>query len=324
MAVYTHISSGELQLALDAFELKLEGAPEEVGEGIENTTYFFRAALPGGKTRYYVLTILENTPRPQVDFSTALTRHLARSGLPVPAPLDDIEGNSLLHIAGKSGLIFPRVQGHHPQAPGESSCTIIGDFLGRAHLLGQSLHSDLENHRGLPWLANASQSLEPFLDPEDRALLSEQVARYRSMSDANPDLPAGPIHGDLFTDNTLFLEGCLVGVIDYYNACRDWLLLDVAIALNDWCKCDKSGQVDSGRANALLDAYHRIRPFTGAEREYWQDILCIAATRFWASRLMGIHTPQLLGGDLKTKNPDEFRRQLLHHRTGYPPLPGGE
>ena len=55
-----------------------------------------------------------------------------------------------------------------------------------------------------------------------------------------------------FVDNALFndSEG-IAGIIDFYYACKDALLLDVAIAVNDWCTTDDGG-LDAMRAEAFF------------------------------------------------------------------------
>ena len=173
----------------------------------------------------------------------------------------------------------------------------------------------------MPWLKAGQQALDRFVDDEDRALLRRQVESYEKLRVNGREIPTGPIHGDLFKDNALFDEGKLSGVIDFYNACTDWLLLDVAIAINDWCLIPGRAQLDVELSQTLLFAYQRIRPFTAAERQVWQAVLCIAATRFWVSRLMGHHVPELLGGAVKTKDPNAFKNLLLSHLADVPPLP---
>lgn len=321
MAVYTTITDAELDAALPGYGLERCGTPRGVADGIENTTYFFDARMPSGEILPLVLTVLEQCPEPQRVFTTALTSHLAASGLPVPCPLRNKQGDANCTIAGKSALIFPRLGGKHLAQPGAGECRIIGDYLARAHLAARTFTPRLDNSRGLQWLAAAQDSLTPFLDHDDRTLLAQQVERYRKLSSV-PGLPTGAIHGDLFRDNALFHRGTLAGVIDFFNACTDWLLLDVAITINDWCSNGSQASVDRELAGALLDAYHRARPFTNGERQCWQDMLCLAATRFWVSRLMGIYAPQLSGGEMKTKDPGEYRSVLKQRMMVFPPLPG--
>ncbi len=132
-------------------------------------------------------------------------------------------------------------------------------------------------------------------------------------------LPQGLIHADLFRDNVLFDGDKVGGLIDFYYACHDVLLYDIAIAVNDWCSMtddEAGGTLDTVRAQAFLWAYHQVRPFNPAEHEAWVGLLRIAALRFWLSRLYDCHFPQT--GELThAKDPKYFQR-ILKNRTNYP------
>ena len=82
----------------------------------------------------------------------------------------------------------------------------------------------------------------------------------------------------------LFLNDEVTGFIDFYYACTDFIILDVAIAVNDWCVND-DGSFDKARLNAFLDAYKKIRSFNDDENQAWNNILRLASLRFWVSRL---------------------------------------
>jgi homoserine kinase type II len=59
----------------------------------------------------------------------------------------------------------------------------------------------------------------------------------------------------------------------------------------------------------MLKAYQQFRPLTYAESKAWDDMLQIAALRFWLSRLNDFHFPQ--AGELThAKDPAHFERIL--------------
>ncbi len=125
-------------------------------------------------------------------------------------------------------------------------------------------------------------------------------------------LPQGVIHADLFPDNVFFLGDKLSGLIDFYFACTDTLAYDVAVCLNAWCfETDHSYNVTKGRA--LLQAYDRLRPLSGAEREALPLLCRGAALRFLLTRLVDwLDVPP--GALVRPKDPLEYFRKLRFHQ----------
>ena len=114
----------------------------------------------------------------------------------------------------------------------------------------------------------------------------------------------------LFRDNVLWDEEGEGGVIDFYFACDDALLYDLAITVNDWCT-DSFATLDPDRADALLQGYDAHRPLTDLERELWPVMLRRAALRTWLGRLEYNHFPK--ASEMTIPKDHAFYRRLLEH-----------
>ena len=312
MSVFTPVSAAQLATWLRQYAVGslLELTP--IAEGIENTNYFVTTSQ--GR---YVLTLFEKLTAKELPFYLNLMAHLARHGIPCPAPIADLNDRDLGMLNGTPAAVVTRLPGKSIASPRREECAQLGALLARMHLAGRSYGGFLENPRGPRWWRETAPQVRPFLDAPCRAQLDAEIAfqaRHRLT-----DLPRGPVHGDLFRDNALFDDGQLSGVIDYYFAGVDALLFDVAVCANDWCLVDHAAdrRLEQTRSRAFLDAYAQVRPFTAAEREAWPTLLRAAALRFWLSRLHDFHLPR--PGELVHAHDPEHFRDILALRAGMGP-----
>ena len=140
--------------------------------------------------------------------------------------------------------------------------------------------------------------------------MTAELAFQSTYSELN--LPSGLTHSDLFRDNALFEGDELKGIIDFYYACDEYLLYDLAVTVNDWC-IDESGLLETDRYQALMSAYTQQRALTPAETTHWNLVLRTAAMRFWLSRLLDKHFPR--EGELtQIKDPNAFLKILRQHQ----------
>jgi homoserine kinase type II len=302
LSVYTPVSEDELAAWLANYSVGTLVACEPIKAGIENTNYFVTTSQ--GR---YVLTLFERLPAEELPFYLDLMAHLARHGIPCPAPIADLQDRYLQHLNGKPAALVTRLPGRSLERPGERECGELGALLGRMHLAGRSYPAYLENPRGPKWWRVAAKEVMSFLDAHQQELLSKELqiqSEHRF-----PDLPRGPVHADLFRDNTLFEKGRISGVIDFYFAGVDCLLYDIAVCANDWCLAEDGAALDAARTRALLAGCQSVRPFTPLEQTAWPTMLRAAALRFWLSRLHDYHLPRP-GVLVHAHDPEHFRRIL--------------
>jgi homoserine kinase type II len=310
MSVFTRVSPDELSAWLKRYAIGTLADLQGIAAGIENTNYFVTTSH--GR---FVLTLFERLSAAEIPFYLNLMAHLARHGIPCPAPIADRGDKYLGTLNGKPATIVTCLPGAPITSPRAGQCEQVGGMLGGMHLAGKSYSGKLENPRGPKWWRGAAREVAPFLDAPRSELLASELdfqARHRAL-----DLPRGAVHADLFRDNVLFDGDRIGGVIDFYFAGIDALLFDVAVTVNDWC-VDQAGEIDAERAQALLAAYRRVREFTDSEKEAWPVLLRAAAFRFWLSRLYDFYLPR--PGELThAHDPEHFRRVLEARRAC--PLP---
>ena len=309
MSVYTPVSVAQLADWLKRYSVGLLATLEPIAAGIENTNYFVTTSQGS-----YVLTLFEKLTAKELPFYLNLMAHLAKHGIPCPAPIADLSDQYLGELNGRPAALVTRLPGKSIMRPAREECAQLGALLARMHLAGRSYPGFLDNQRGPRWWRETAPQVRPFLDAQRQALLDAEMV-FQGLH-RFPDLPRGPVHGDLFRDNALFDTGRLSAVFDYYFAGIDVLLFDVAVCANDWCLVDpaKDRRFDQGLVNAFLSEYAAVRPFTPAEQEAWPTILRGAALRFWLSRLYDFYLPRP-GELVHAHDPEHFREILALRAT---------
>ncbi len=303
MAVFTTVTEAELAVWLGDYSLGQLLELQGIASGIENTNYFVTTS--NGR---FVLTLFEKLSADELPFYLNLMAHLARHGIPCPNPVANRFNQFLGTLKGKPACIVSRLSGKSITKPSNAQCAVIGAMLGQMHIAGQSFSQVMPNLRGSAWRTETAPQVRPFLDAAQKALLGNEVALHAKQDWTH--LPQGVIHADLFRDNVLLDENRVSGLIDFYFACSDALLYDVAITVNDWCMNDDCS-LDENRAQAFLRAYNAARPLFDSERDAWLLMLRAAALRFWLSRLHDKYMPR--DGELIHAHDPRHFEQILNN-----------
>ena len=313
MSVYTTVTPEALQAWLrNYYSLGVLTDLQGIASGIENTNYFVTTSH--GR---FVLTLFEKIASADLPYYINLMAHLARHGIPCPSPVATLQNDFLNQLSGKPTCLVSCLKGASLDTPEPAHCAQVGEMLANMHLAGQSYPTHMSNPRGPTWWRAIAPQVMPKLNAESAALLTEEL-RFQALY-RHEDLARGVIHGDLFRDNVLFDHEQLAGVIDFYYACDDAWLYDLAITVNDWC-VTAQGELDLARMLTMIKGYHAMRPLSAIERGAWPVLLRAAALRFWLSRLYDFHFPR--AGELThAKDPEHFQRLLQHHVARHSELP---
>lgn len=311
MSVYTEVGRDELIAFLGEYAVGDLIDYQGITAGIENTNYF--VTTDQGE---FVLTLFEQHGFAELDYYLEVMTFFFKHGIPSAHPAADKQGNYLRILCERPAALVMRLPGHTvDELATLPQCAAIGEMLAKMHLVGQQFSYRRANQRGAEWRESIAETLLSQLPTEKAEMLQAELAFQANYSELA--LPWGVTHSDLFRDNALFLDNRLQGIIDFYYACDEFLIYDLAVTVNDWC-VDEQGLIDPRRYQRLMQAYLQHRQLNEAEQSNWNLVCRAAALRFWLSRLQDQLFPRE-GEITHIKNPDAFLTILQQHRDN--PLP---
>jgi len=310
MAVYTDVTADDLVQFLAGYEIGSLRSYKGIAEGVENSNFLVHTDAGN-----FILTLYEKrVAEADLPFFLALMEHLAARGITCPQPVKKKQGGVLGKIAGRPAAIFTFLDGLWIRRPNASHCAAVGEALAGLHLAGADFKMHRANALSIKSWRGLYEQAKECGDSVRPGLCAEIASELGALEKCWPrDLPDGVIHADLFPDNVFFLGDKLSGLIDFYFACTDTLVYDVAICLNAWCfEPDHAYNVTKGRA--LLKAYANVRALSAAERAAMPVLARGAAMRFLLTRLVDwLAVPD--GALVKPKDPLEYFRKLRFHQS---------
>jgi homoserine kinase type II len=302
MAVYTSINSSDLNDWIEKFNFKDLVNFKGISSGVTNSNYLIQMAHSN-----YILTIFEHNNIEELPFYIDLMTYLAKENFLCPRPIENKNGQALGLLKEKPALMVSFLDGKEKAIRSPKSCYLVGQYLAKLHLTANNFSQLNKNTRGLDWVSDMYLNLKKYLSLEDQGILELEINYHKEMDKV--ELPEGIIHGDLFKDNVLFLNDKVSGFIDFYYACNEKFIYDIAIAINDWC-IDQDGQINKSMFLEFIKGYRSERKLTDNEQEYLNVALRLAALRFWLSRLEDFYNAKE-GEIISIKDPKHFKDILL-------------
>ena len=310
MAVYTKISSKDINLINYKFNIDKIKSFQGIKKGIENTNYLLQT-----KKEKFILTIFEKrVSNKEIPFFMKLMDNLNQSKIICPKPLKDKSGNYLIKLKNKTACIVTFLKGKDKQALNLNNCYQVGKIISQMHFITKKLKFSRNNSMGIKKLNPLLKSIK-FKSKKNSNLEKFLTQNLNNIKKNWPSkLPSGIIHGDLFVDNIFFNKDKLSGVIDFYFAANDFFMYEIAICINALCFDYKKNKflINKKKIKNLIKGYESVRKITVKEKKSL-NILCRgAAIRYLLTRLYDYsNTPKT--ALIQIKDPNEYYQKLITH-----------
>ena len=313
MAIYTKISKNDVVSIQRKFNLGKIISFNGIKKGIENTSYQIRT-----KNNKYILTIFEKRVKKQdVPFFMGLMDKLNYHNINCPKPQKSKAGNYSINIKNKPASIVSFVEGKDKNKLKIKDCYEIGKNVAKFHIASKKIKLYRKNSMSLkiwPKILNKIDNRSRIINSNLNYLMKEALIEVKNKWPKN--LPSGIIHGDLFIDNIFFNKNKFHGYIDFYFACNDFLMYEIAICINALCfdKKNRKFIFNKKKSKNLIKGYSKIRKLSQKEKKSL-NILCKgAALRYLLTRTYDyLNTPK--SAIIKIKDPKEYIQKLKVHNT---------
>tara|TARA_E500000178_G_scaffold246107_1_gene242639 strand:- start:57 stop:830 length:774 start_codon:yes stop_codon:yes gene_type:complete len=240
---------------------------------------------------------------------------LSKYKINCPKPQKNNKGSFLIKIKNKTASIVSFVEGKDKLKLNSNDCYEIGKNIAQLHKASKKIKLYRKNSLSLkdwPKLLNKIGNKSKIVSPNLSNLMKNSLLQIKNKWPKS--LPNGIIHADLFIDNIFFKKNEFHGYIDFYFACNDFLMYEIAICINALCFDKKNNKFvfNKKKSKNLIKGYSKIRKFSDKEKKSL-NILCRgAALRYLLTRTYDyLNTPK--SAIIKIKNPREYIQKLKVH-----------
>ncbi len=312
MAVYTKLNKHEIEEIILLYGLKKLQKFSPIEEGIENTNYI----IVVDNTKY-ILTIFEKRVKEQdLPFFCELVLNLNKLGFKCPRPLINSKNSPISDFKNKKLTILTFIDGKSKNFLDPEDCKLIGIEAARLHKFTSKIKIKRKNALSvMSWrkmFENIKENCSRIHKDLPKLIESNLVDIEKNWP---VDLPEGIIHADLFSDNIIFKNNKVNGIIDFTFSCNDFYAFEIAICFNALCfeglKNNLSFNVT--KAKNFVDGYKSVRDLSDSEKENMKVLSQGAALRFLLTRVFDALN-NVEGAIVKIKDPIEYLKRLEFHK----------
>jgi len=315
MAVYTQVPAEMLASFLERYDVGSLLAAKGIAEGVENSNYLVDTSGPDGRGARFILTLYEKRVNAaDLPFFMALLDHLADKGLPVPPAIKDRDGREIQELAGRAACLIQFLPGISLSHPTPVQAAAASRAMADMHAAVADFGMTRPNSMG-------AESWRPLFDRCGRSLDEIAPGLHDDLGFAIDRVLSGwgkdgfdhvAIHADLFPDNVLMLGDKVTGLIDFYFACTDIRIYDLAIMHSAWSFDATGSRYDPAIGDAVMRGYESRFPLSPFERAEFARLASGACIRFALSRAWDwLNTPA--NALVTRKDPLAYVRRLAHY-----------
>jgi len=282
MAVYTQVSAEALGAFLQRYDVGELVSAKGIAEGVENSNY-----LVDTTRDRFILTLYEKrVDAGDLPYFMALLDHLAAKGLPVPPAIKDRQGVEIQELEGRPACLIKFLPGVSVTHPTAAQAHAAGEALGAMHAAVADFDGQRDNSMGQPTWQVLFDRCGRSLDEIAPGLYDDLAFAIADLSYTWPSsgLDHCAIHADLFPDNVLMLGDRVSGLIDFYFACNDIRLYDLAVMHTAWSFDATGRHYNEAVGDALIAGYATRFPLRYEEEAAFSDLAVGACIRFTLSR----------------------------------------
>jgi len=223
------------------------------------------------------------TPR-DLEFELAYLDYLKHAGFPyqIPTAIATTKGSLFENVQGHYFWVYKFLEGSVVEKLNETHLAQLAKMMAEYHLLIE--RSALDNGKPASDLYNRTATLNEIekyrretlqknkIARNERTLLEESAKMILILRDLNdgPDQKPRlcPIHRDLISENLIWKQGKLAGVIDFehVSGTNDPVVKDIAVTMQYCCRDRRvTHQLDIDSARQFLQSYTDSHPLSDGE-----------------------------------------------------------